>query len=167
MAEPFIGEIRLMGFDYAPRDWAQCNGQLLDIYQNFTLYALLGTAFGGDGQNTFALPDLRGRAIVHAGWGYYRGMKGGLERVPLALTQVGSHTHAVKATPEDANQAGPGGNAFSKASVNIFNQDSGSSSNLTTQALGSTGGNVPHENMQPSLVLNYCIAMDGIFPTRS
>lgn len=167
MAEPFIGEIRLMAFDYAPSNWAQCNGQLLDIYQNMTLYCLLSTSYGGDGQTTFGLPDLRGRTIVHTGWGYYRGMKGGLERTPLADVQIGSHTHAVKATSDNANQSGPGGNAFANAAVNIFNQDSGSASNLAAQSLGATGGSVPHENMQPSLVMNYCIAMDGEFPTRS
>jgi microcystin-dependent protein len=139
----------------------------MDIYQNMTVYALLGTYFGGDGQTTFALPDLRGRAIVHTGWGYYRGMNGGIERAPMVDAQVGSHTHAFKATSETANQSSPGNNAYANAAVNIFNQDSGSASNLSAQALGNTGGSVPHENMQPSLVMNYCIALDGVFPTRS
>ncbi len=167
MAEPYIGEIRLMGFDWAPRDWARCDGQLMDINQNMTVYALLGTYYGGDGQNNFALPDLRGRAIAHTGWGYYRGMKGGLERAAMVAVQVGSHSHVFKATSENATQSSPGGNAYANAAVNIFNQDSGSASNLSTQALGATGSSVPHENMQPSLVANYCIALDGLFPTRS
>lgn len=143
MAEPFIGEVRMFGFNFAPRDWAQCDGQVLPIEQHYSLYALLGTVFGGDGQTTFALPDMRGRVPLHEGIGYYRGQAGGLEAVPLATVQV----------PRSSRRSG----VADMADVDS-DSDSGRSARADSQ---------PHTNIMPIQVVNFSIALDGIFPPRS
>jgi microcystin-dependent protein len=171
MSEPFIGEIKMFGFNYAPRGWATCDGQLLPIEQNYSLYALIGTIFGGDGQATFALPDMRGRVPVHMGIGYYRGEKGGIEQVPLAHTQLPIHTHAVKGTTADgdmwtggpdrgfATSADPGDPVYGNATA-LVNMENGVIETFE-------GGGQPHNNVQPIQVINFSIAMDGLFPSRS
>ncbi len=171
MSEPFIGEIKMFGFNYAPRGWAQCDGQILPIEQHYSLYALIGTNFGGDGQTTFALPDMRGRVPVHMGIGYYRGQKGGIEQVPLAHTQLPIHTHAVKGTT--ANGDTPKGSSTSSFATSPGPDDPvyGNAAGLVTMENGVIapfeGGGQPHNNVQPIQVINFSIAMDGLFPSRN
>ena len=170
MSEPFIGEIKMFGFNYAPRDWAQCDGQLLPIEQHYSLYALVGTSFGGDGQTTFALPDMRGRVPVHMGIGYYRGEKGGIEQVPLAQTQLPIHTHAVKGTTTAGNAAmGTAAGAFATSSggTGIYGEATGLVNMEDGVIAQCDGGGQPHNNVQPIQVINFSIAMDGLFPSRS
>jgi|SRR5215216_3719109 len=162
MSEPFLGELKLMGFNFAPKAWAQCNGQLLPINQNQALFSLLGTMYGGNGQTTFALPDLRGRVPLHRGR-LTQGQKSGEEAHTLNLSEMPTHNHSVSASSQNGDQAGPkilGGasNAYATAS-NLISIAQGTVSN--------TGGSQPHENRQPYLVLNWCIALQGIFPSRN
>lgn len=170
MSEPFIGEVKMFGFNYAPRDWAQCDGQILPINDHYSLYALLGTTFGGDGMTTFALPDMRGRVPVHMGIGYYRGDKGGLESVPLQQTQLPIHTHAVKGTTSAAG-AGQGSTTASFATSTGGSGIYGDATGLVNMENGVVdpcdGGGQPHNNMQPYTTVNFSIAMDGLFPARS
>lgn len=168
MAEPFLAEIRLTSFNFAPRGWALCNGQLLPINQNQALFSLLGTTYGGDGRVTFALPNLQGRMPIHAGNGYTQGQVGGEVNHTLIVTEIPQHTHTVQAStqpgttpvPTGAVLAAPahGGNLYSSGTV---------SAALVSSTVGVTGGSQPHTNMQPSLVLNYIIALQGIFPSRA
>ena len=174
MSEPFIGEIRMVGFNFAPRGWALCDGQLLSISQNTALFALLGTTYGGDGRTTFALPDLRGRVPVHNGNGpglssYPIGTRGGVEAVTLTANQIPPHNHA-------ANAAGPAGNS-NDAIGNIWADDAGVSSatyssaaatgTMRGNAIGNTGGGQAHENRQPYLAINFVIALVGLYPSRN
>ncbi|MBD2714351.1 phage tail protein [Microvirga sp. STR05] len=176
--EPMLGEIRAVAFPFAPRDWAICDGSLLQIRTNTALFALLGVQFGGDGISTFGLPDLRGRAVVNAGTGaglspYNVGAKLGQEAVPLDVTQMPLHTHTlgnVKVNPADPNVSSPGQAFLSNASKAQYGETAGAN---TTMAAGSVqgtgaplGSSQPHSNMQPYLVLNYIIATQGIFPQR-
>jgi len=170
MATPFIGEITLFGFNFAPRNYAFCSGQLLPIQQNTALFSILGTTYGGNGQTNFALPDLRSRTPIHAGQGpglssFVLGQVSGVENVTLVSTQMPSHQHTasassgapVVASPADAAWAS-GGNAAYDASANTA---------MSTNALAIAGANQAHNNQQPSLALNYCIALFGIFPSRN
>ncbi len=164
MAEPFLGEIRLVAFSFAPQGWALCNGQLLPIMQNQALYALLGTAYGGDGQRTFALPDLRGRAPVHIGNGITWGEVNGEEAHTLTVAEMPAHAHtAVGGDAADATS--PVNNYWATTPDNAY----GNSPNgqMHPSAIQSTGGGQAHENMQPYLVLNFIIALQGIFPSRN
>jgi microcystin-dependent protein len=170
MSEPFIGEIKMFGFNYAPSGWALCDGQVLPIEQNYSLYALLGTAYGGDGQTTFALPDMRGRVPVHMGPGYYRGDKGGYESVPLDQTQLPMHTHAVMGTTAAGDSAaGTATASFATSSggASIYGEASGLVNMENGVIDPFEGGGHPHNNVQPIQVINFCIAMDGLFPARS
>ena len=188
MSEPFIGQIQPYGFNFAPRGWALCDGQLLAISTNTALFSLLGTIYGGDGRTTFALPDLRGRAPIHMGNGpglstRKIGSKGGSEWVTLNYTQMPAHDHTgeatlsgkVKCNSAAGNADTPVGNSL--ATISRTNQYSNAgpnadmadgtidaSGNLTTS---SAGGSQPHNNMQPYLTINYCIALVGLFPSRS
>jgi len=174
MAEPFLGQITMFGGNFAPRGWALCDGQLIAISQNSALYSLLGTAYGGDGRTTFALPDLRGRAPIHAGSGpglspRRLGQTGGSEAVALTLSEVPSHSHS-------ANCVSPGGNS-NDAVNNFWADDSGVSSGtyhsgpptatMNAGAIGNSGGSQPHNNMQPYQVVNFIIALQGVYPSRS
>jgi microcystin-dependent protein len=173
MAEPFIGEIRPFGFDFPPRGWAECNGQLLSISSYQALFSLLGTTYGGNGSTTFALPDLRGRVPVHAGTStggtITQGESGGSERVTLATQQLPAHGHTVMASADLASSASPAGNvmgAKGRGGVDVY----AAASNLTPLAPGAVeaaGSGQSHENMQPSLTVNFCIALFGIFPSRN
>ena len=163
MSEPFLGELKLMSFNFAPKAWAQCNGQLLPINQNQALFSLLGTTYGGNGQTNFALPDMRGRVPLHRGSSFTQGQRLGQEAHTLISSEMPAHNHIVSASSQNGNQADP------KIFAGASNAYSGPS-NLTTIAPGTVsnvGGSQPHENRQPYLVLNWCIALVGIFPSRN
>ncbi|MEK6289188.1 MAG: tail fiber protein [Acidobacteriota bacterium] len=169
MAEPFLSEIRIMSFVFAPKGWALCNGQLLPINQNQALFSLLGTTFGGDGRVNFALPDLRGRVPVHVGDGNTLGGRGGEQAVTLSIAQLPQHTHVLNGSSSVGNSVAP----RSAAAGNILAQEPGnaytnSTSNLTPlypTSVTNVGGSQAHLNMQPYLTLSFCIALQGIFPS--
>lgn len=173
MAEPFLSEIRMMSFSFAPQGWAQCNGQLLPINQNQALFSLLGTTYGGNGQVNFALPDLRGRTPIHAGSGFTLGERGGQEAHTLTIAELPTHTHQFTAkAPSNgsANVSNPSGNFLSNsAPAEIYSSGAGSPGLVTLSpgAISATGGSQPHNNMAPSLVINFCIALQGIFPSQN
>jgi microcystin-dependent protein len=163
MAEPFLSEIRIMSFIFAPKGWALCNGQLLPINQNQALFSLLGTTFGGDGRVNFALPDLRGRTPIHVGSGHTLGERGGEQAHTLSIAELPTHTHVANATSATGNASNPTGNVLAAAN-NLYT----SPSNLTSLSPGTvtnTGGSQAHLNMQPFLTLSFCIALQGIFPS--
>jgi microcystin-dependent protein len=168
MAEPFLSEIRIMSFQFAPKGWALCNGQLLPINQNQALFSLLGTTFGGDGRVNFALPDLRGRTPIHVGSGHTLGERGGEQAHTLSIAELPEHVHVANATGVQADQ-----NSNSPAPSRVLAQSNfsfGWGPGTTFQAmspaeLGNTGGSQAHLNMQPFLTLNFCIALQGIFPS--
>ena len=166
MSEPFLAEIRIFGFNFAPRGWATCDGQILPINQNQSLYSLLGTTYGGDGRTSFGLPDLRGRVPLHEGSGFGLGSKSGAENVVLNVTQRPGHTHQLNATENPAATDSPTGNVFAAAPDDRY----ATAANLVNTASGAvtnSGGSQAHTNIQPSLVLNFCIALQGLFPSRN
>jgi microcystin-dependent protein len=164
MAEPFLSEIRLMSFSFAPKGWALCNGQLLPINQNQALFALLGTNFGGDGRVTFGLPDLQGRSPLHVGNGIVLGQKGGEAAHTLSIGEIPTHTHVLQATTTNADQPVPTGNMLATASGEIY-VDPSALVAMAPATISTVGGSQPHSNMQPFLTLSYCIALQGIFPS--
>ena len=163
MAEPFLSEIRIMSFGYAPRGWAMCNGQLLPINQNQALFSLLGTTFGGDGRVNFALPDLRARTPIHVGSGHTLGERGGEQAHTLAIAELPTHTHVFSASQGNANIPTPG-NAMFGTSNNMYVAPTNLTS-INPQTITSVGGSQAHLNMQPFLTLTFCIALQGIFPS--
>jgi len=177
MSDQFLGEIRIFGFNFAPTGWALCNGQLMPISQNTALFSLLGTTYGGNGTTNYALPNLQGSAALQPGQGaglslYDLGEMGGEAAVTLLTTQLPAHTH----TPACFNGAGgattPAGNILASAKVgkqseNRYSATPGSSPPMSSQALPIAGGGQPHNNLPPYLVLNFCIALQGIFPSRN
>lgn len=170
MSEPFLAEIRIMGFNFAPRGWALCDGQIMPINQNQSLYSLLGTTYGGDGRTTFALPDLRGRTPIHVGGSdgvhHSLGQKSGEETHTLSAAEMPQHDHALKASNDAGNQNSPGGNFFANAGTNIYG-DPTNLTDLNSGTVSNTGGGQSHDNMQPYLALNFCIALQGLFPSRN
>lgn len=166
MSEPFLAEVRLFGFNFAPRGWATCDGQILPINQNQALFSLLGTTYGGDGRTTFALPDLRGRVPVHVGDGINLGAKGGEEGHVLTVEEMPSHTHELMASSANAASATPAGNVYARAGSNTYHGADPAVS-LRVRTAADTGNGQAHENMQPYVVLNYCIALQGTFPSRN
>lgn len=163
MAEPFLSEIRIMSFGYAPRGWAMCNGQFLPINQNQALFSLLGTTFGGNGQTTFALPDLRGNVPIHVGQSFTLGQKGGEQAHTLTISEMPLHTHIASGTGNNADNVIPTDNVFGVV-TGLY----GGPTNLAALAptsITNVGGSQAHLNMQPFLVLNFCIALQGIFPS--
>lgn len=173
MASPFLGEIRMMGCNFPPKGNALCNGQILAISQNTALFSLLGTTYGGNGTTMFALPDLRGRTPMHPGQGhglslYDLGQMDGTGTVTLTVPEMPAHTHTAGCVTGPANQYGPGGHAWASevGSVNFYGPATGLQSMAAT-AISPTGGNQPHNNLQPSLVINFVIAVQGIFPSRN
>jgi microcystin-dependent protein len=175
MSQPFLGEIRAFPYNFAPRNWAFCSGQILSISQNTALFSLLGTTYGGNGQTNFALPDLRGRLAVSSGQGpgltdYPLGSESGTETVTLLSSQMPAHNHSANCTNVMANQPSPSGNVWAADGAGITSEYGPAVANppqMTSRAIGSTGGNQPHSNMMSYLVLNYCIALSGIFPARN
>lgn len=167
MAEPFLSEIRIMSFVFAPKGWALCNGQLLPINQNQGLFSLLGTTFGGDGRVNFALPDLRGRTPIHVGSGHTLGERGGEQAHTLSIAELPTHTHVAQAVNATATTPDPT-NAFFGGASSAIGSVYGPATNLVaTNAgnIGNTGGSQAHLNMQPFLTLNFSIALQGIFPS--
>ena len=172
MADPFVAEIRIMGFNFAPRGWAFCNGQILPISQNTALFSLLGTMYGGDGKSTFALPDLQGRAPMF--WGQGPGLSlrdlgesQGSETVTLLTTEIPMHNHTMKINSSVVGNSNlPGGNVFAKSGNPEASVYSTTNPSVKGGELSVTGGNLPHNNMQPYLVMNFVIAMQGVFPPR-
>jgi microcystin-dependent protein len=172
MADPFVGEIRLFGGNFAPQGWALCNGQLLAIAQNTALFSLLGTNYGGDGRTTFALPDLRGRAPIHMGQGSGLtprsiGSVSGRETVALTTQECPVHSHSASGA-NGANQPSPVGNFWSTdPNGNTAAYSTTANSVMSLAAIGAAGAGQPHDNMQPYLAVNYIIALAGVFPPRS
>lgn len=163
MAEPFLSEIRLFSFNFPPKGWAFCNGQLLPINQNQALFSLLGTTYGGNGQTNFALPDLRGRCAMHEGSGFTLGQQGGTESVTLTQQQMPTHLHFMQAAAKDGDVNIAAGNLLAN-----FNNGYRGASNLVPLLAGTisnVGGSQPHSNMAPYIVINFCIALQGIFPS--
>jgi microcystin-dependent protein len=171
MAEPFLSEIRIVSFGFAPRGWALCNGQLLPINQNQALFALLGTTFGGDGRLNFALPDMRGRTPVHPDAGVLLGERSGTTTHTLSLAEMPGHDHALRASSDLAASTSAAGNVLGKKGR--FGKDiyvpaaTGNTVALRSDAVSSVGGVQPHTNMQPYLALNFVIALQGIFPSQN
>jgi microcystin-dependent protein len=163
MAEPFLSEIRIMSFNFAPKGWALCNGQLLPINQNQALFSLLGTTFGGDGRVNFALPDLRARTPIHVGSGHTLGERGGEQAHTLSIAELPTHTHVLSGSPTNANQAPAVGNVLAAAN-NVYGP-AASLVSLNASSIANTGGSQAHLNMQPFLTLNFSIALQGIFPS--
>jgi len=169
MSEPYIGEIRMTGFNFAPTGWALCNGQLLNISDNDVLFNLIGAQYGGDGVSNFALPDLRGRVPMHIGTGYPQGMKAGEAQHTLGMAEMPAHTHQLNASTTDSNFADPTGRVFGnveQGDLNIFRVPDNSTT-LSNRSVGLSGGNRPHENMQPYTVVNFIISLYGIYPPIS
>jgi len=175
MSSPFVAEIRMFGFNFAPTGWAQCNGQLLPISQNTALFSLLGTFYGGDGKSTFALPNLEGSVPLHQGQGpglseYFLGQQGGSQFVTLLQTEMPSHTHTVNTNPVAGSLSDPSGKLWSpltgRTPPNLYNSANTPTVNMNFGAIGIAGGSQPHNNMSPFLVVNFCIAMQGVFPPR-
>jgi microcystin-dependent protein len=172
MAEPFLGEIRIMSFNFAPQGWAQCNGQFLPINQNQALFSLLGTMYGGNGQTTFALPDLRGRAALHVGQGLTQGERAGTTSETINLQTMPTHLHFMQVTNTDiaANRQAIPTNNYLGPVNNLYANPSGAGVQLTAMdpsSVSNIGGSQPHNNMMPSLALVFCIALQGIFPSRN
>jgi microcystin-dependent protein len=165
MSEPFLSELRIISFNFAPKGWALCNGQLLPINQNQALFSLLGTTYGGDGQVSFALPDLRGRVPIHFDNFHNLGQRAGEENHTLSVSELPSHVHAVSARDADPNQGLPTGNMWTNGSGAY--SGAAADSSMNPASIGNTGGSQPHSNTQPYLVLNFVIALQGIFPSRS
>jgi microcystin-dependent protein len=165
MAEPFLSEIRMMSFVFAPKGWALCNGQLLPINQNQALFSLLGTTFGGDGRVNFALPDLRGRTPIHVGSAHSLGERGGEQAHTLSIGELPTHTHVFNASQSNASGPVPTNNMFGTSN----NMYAGASNLVAINAgtITNVGGSQAHLNMQPFLTLSFCIALQGIFPSQN
>jgi microcystin-dependent protein len=171
MADPFVAEIRILPFNYAPTGWAFCDGQILPLSQNTALFSLLGTTYGGNGKSNFALPDLQGRAPMHPGQGpalslHDLGETGGSETVSLLESEIPSHSHAFRGSQEEADMPIPQLSMYARS---LAGNSFGSVSNIVSmsdQIIAPSGGDQPHNNMQPYLTLNFCIALQGVFPPR-
>ena len=183
MTDQFVAEIRVFGFNFAPTGWAQCNGQILPISQNTALFSLLGTTYGGNGQTTFALPNLTGNIPLHVGRNqpgpglsvYDLGQMSGSQTVTLVPTELPSHTHTPMVSTTTATVTASSGNQMARAfkgniqssSSGLFYSPNAPNTTMAPQAIGLQGGGLPHNNMMPTLVLNYCIALQGVFPARN
>jgi microcystin-dependent protein len=173
MADPFVAEIRVFPFNFAPKGWAFCDGQLLPLSQNTALFSLLGTTYGGDGKSNFALPDVQGSAAMHPGQGpglslHDLGETGGTETVGLLESEMPAHTHIPNASLGSADLQSPApGNVLAEADGPVYKQNPfGAVTTMAPQTLTPAGGDQPHNNLQPYLTLNFCIALQGVFPPR-
>lgn len=166
MAEPFLTEIRLMSFGFAPKGWALCNGQLLPINQNQALFALIGTLYGGNGQVNFALPDFRGRVPIHAGNGHSFGERGGAQAHTLSISELPTHSHPVQVADERATGSAPSNAALAPATTSAYGPPHDLTA-LHSATVSNVGASQAHLNMQPFLTLSFCIALQGIFPSQN
>jgi microcystin-dependent protein len=173
MSQPFVGEIRMGGWNFAPQGWAFCDGQVLSIAENSVLFNLIGTTYGGDGQTTFALPDLRGRVPIHQGQGPGLSSRaisqsGGEESVSLALSQIPSHSHALQASANASTAAaGPAGNLVANAGTTNVYASGPPGTDMSATAVGSAGGSQPHNNLAPYQCVSYIISLFGVFPSQN
>jgi microcystin-dependent protein len=180
MADPFVAEVRMFGFNFAPTGWAQCNGQLLPISQNTALFSLLGTQYGGDGKSTFALPDMQGNGCMHQGQGQglserFIGEMSGSDSVTLLISEIPAHNHNFMASNNDPATGAPNlqqpakgaWDSGAESGVIAFYQTVAQNATMAFQALSPAGGDLPHNNLQPYLTINFCIALQGVFPPRS
>ena len=174
MADPFLAEIRIFPFNFAPKGWAWCNGQLMPLSQNTALFSLLGTTYGGDGKSTFALPDMQGNAPMHPRQGpglslHDLGETGGSETVTLLQSEIPVHSHSLMASATNSTKPNPSGNSLTRIASNgtPYVAPGGPLAQFSDQALGVAGGGLPHNNMQPYLTLNFCLALQGVFPPRT
>jgi microcystin-dependent protein len=167
MAEPFLSEIRIMSFVFAPKGWALCNGQLLPINQNQALFSLLGTTFGGDGRVNFALPDLRGRVPIHVGSGHTLGERGGEQAHTLSISEIPTHTHVLSGSSSDGTQPVPATGLLAKAAPANPYAGPTNLAAMNAASVANVGGSQAHLNMQPFLTLSFCIALQGIFPSAT
>jgi len=169
MAQPYVGEIQMFAGNFAPAGWMFCQGQLLPISEYETLFMLIGTTYGGDGQSTFALPDLRGRIPVHQGNGFILAETGGAEEITLTVSQIPAHNHVFIGSDNSGGTGSPSGATFARnASANFYTNDTSVGFvNLATSTISSVGGSQPHTNFQPYLCINFIISLFGIFPSQT
>ena len=165
MAQPYVGEIRMFAGNFAPAGWAFCEGQLLPISENETLFQLIGTTYGGDGQSTFALPDLRGRVPIHQGNGYVLAETGGAEEVTLTVQQIPAHSHPLLASTAVGSSVTPVGNVVAASGSSNVYRPAPASAAMSAQSVTAVGGSQPHTNMQPYLCVSHIISLFGIFPS--
>lgn len=169
MSSPYVGEIRMFGGNFAPQGWEFCRGQLLSISEFEVLFDLIGTTYGGDGQTTFALPDLRGRVPVHMGSGFVQGQSGGIENVTLLTNQIPAHSHTLVVDGGVGTQSSPQGGLLAQlppASSKLYHTPAGTVA-LAANSVGSSGGSQPHSNLQPYLCVNFIISLFGVFPSQN
>lgn len=172
MGQPFVGEIRMVGFNFAPAGWALCDGQLIPISENDTLFTLIGTTYGGDGQETFALPNLQSRMPIHQGQGpgitqnYVLGETGGVESVTLTVNQIPLHNHPALGSNQTGTQASPANGVWAASGQNPYSAPN-SPGAMNATLLGGTGGSQPHDNMMPFLVISFIISLFGVFPQQN
>jgi microcystin-dependent protein len=165
MAQPYVGEVRMFAGNFAPAGWMFCEGQLLPISENETLFQLIGTTYGGDGESTFALPDLRGRIPIHQGNGFILAETGGAEEITLTVNQIPAHSHPFLVSTAAASQSAPANSLPGNSpSIDLYLEDV-TAVNLSPQAIGSVGGSQPHTNFQPYLCVDFIISLFGIFPS--
>lgn len=165
MGQPYVGEIRIFAGNFAPAGWQFCEGQLLPISENETLFQLIGTTYGGDGQSTFALPDLRGRLPLHQGNGFILAETGGAEEITLTVNQIPAHSHPLLASTNIATQTSPANNVLAQSSAADLYIEDTPTANLAATAITAVGGSQPHTNFQPYLCVNFIISLFGIFPS--
>jgi len=166
MSGPFVGEIKMFAGNFAPAGWVFCNGALLPIDQNPTLFQLIGTTYGGDGQTTFALPNLQSRVPVHVGPGFALGQSGGAETVTLTTSQIPAHSHVPQCNSNAGTQASPQNGVWATSASNLYS-DVAQSLSMAAAAAGAAGGSQPHDNMVPFLVVNFILSLFGVFPSQS
>ena len=167
MSQPFVGEIRMFAGNFAPAGWMFCEGQLLPISENEVLFQLIGTTYGGDGQSTFALPDLRGRVPIHTGNGFIQAETGGAETVTLTVAQIAAHSHAFLGTSTLSSATGPTSNVLAESTLLTMFQSGTPTIAMAAGAVSSIGGSQPHNNFQPYLCIDFIISLFGIFPSQS
>lgn len=172
MADPFVAEVRIFPFNFPPTGWAFCDGQILPLSQNTALFSLLGTMYGGNGKSTFALPDLQGRSPMHQGQGpglsdRFIGETGGSETVTLLESEIPAHTHTLNAVNDSGLQSTPGNAVAARANFYKINPAGNTLVNMSVNAVGPVGSSFPHNNLQPYLTVNFCIALQGVFPPRT